>query len=289
IAHIGEAMKQTLYHMNKENQLTVNLNACREIIFDIRFEDITAMCGIPESTMKSYDQNSNYVSPYLKTAKKLADMYCTTVDRLCGPYIAFHAKEDIDMQIKFINRLGHTDIGACKDAVLSKIKKKGSETTEKFVYKKVREEFAGLIRKSCKEGKYVIIGEDTETCENFTKNFNYLMTLCHLPYKRVSKISGVSEPTLTRLKQGVEPSMPTVIRLADYFGVSIEKFLSPNPRFELGEIKEIIAGTTLKTELTNVYDDYSYEEQKSEERLAKRYISFEEAKTLAEEYLEKIK
>ncbi|MCD8205920.1 MAG: helix-turn-helix transcriptional regulator [Clostridia bacterium] len=282
-------MKHTLPHMNKEGRLTVNLGACRGSIFGIRFEDITAMCGIPESTMKSYDLISDYVSPFLKTAKRLADMYCTTVDRLCGAYIAYHVKEVMDMQIKFINRLGHMDIGACRDAVLSEIKKYGVGATEKIVYDELCEEFMGIIRKSCKEGKYVIINEDTEISENFTRNFNYLMALCHLPYKKVSEVSGVSEPTLTRLKQGVEPSMPVVIRLADFFGISIDKILAPNPQFELDELKEIIAGTTLKTKLTDAYDDITYEESLSEQSFRYKRLSYDEAAALAEEYLEKIR
>ena len=49
---------------------------------------------------------------------------------------------------------------------------------------------------------------------------------------------------LTRLAQGNEPMLSAVIKLADFFGVSITQMLSENPNFDYQKIQKEIEGKT---------------------------------------------
>ena len=98
------------YLLERQVMFSKNIECCREVIFDLRYVDITAYTGLAESTMISYDTKS--VSPYITVAKKIADMYCTDIERLCGDEIYFdieevlsYTKSDKKMennQIKFV-------------------------------------------------------------------------------------------------------------------------------------------------------------------------------------------
>ena len=48
-----------------------NIEMCREVLYDLRYADITAYTGLAESTMISYDTRG--VSPYITVAKRIAD------------------------------------------------------------------------------------------------------------------------------------------------------------------------------------------------------------------------
>ncbi|MCD8207225.1 MAG: hypothetical protein LUD72_04725, partial [Bacteroidales bacterium] len=63
------------FYMRKEDAFSRNLSECKSAVFGLRYSDITAMCGIPQSTMATYEGNrAPYISPFLSAAKKLADM-----------------------------------------------------------------------------------------------------------------------------------------------------------------------------------------------------------------------
>ena len=46
----------------------------------------------------------------ITVAKKIADMYCTGIERLCGDEIYFDIEEVLSLQVAFIKRLGGVDI-----------------------------------------------------------------------------------------------------------------------------------------------------------------------------------
>jgi hypothetical protein len=57
------------YGLQKQIMFSKNIECCREVIFDLRYLDITAYTGLAESTMISYDTKA--VSPYITVAKKM--------------------------------------------------------------------------------------------------------------------------------------------------------------------------------------------------------------------------
>ena len=96
------------YGLQKQIMFSKNIESCREVIFDLRYLDITAYTGLAESSMISYDTKA--VSPYITVAKKIADMYCTEIERLCGDEIYFDIEEVLSLQVAFINRLSGIEI-----------------------------------------------------------------------------------------------------------------------------------------------------------------------------------
>ena len=96
------------YGLQKQIMFSKNIESCREVIFDLRYLDITAYTGLAESSMISYDTKA--VSPYITVAKKIADMYCTEIERLCGDEIYFDIEEVLSLQVAFIKRLGGVEI-----------------------------------------------------------------------------------------------------------------------------------------------------------------------------------
>ena len=87
--------------LQKQIMFSKNIECCREVIFDLRYLDITAYTGLAESTMISYDTKA--VSPYITVAKKIADLYCTDIERLCGDEIYFDIEEVLSLQVAFIH------------------------------------------------------------------------------------------------------------------------------------------------------------------------------------------
>ena len=109
------------YLLEKQISFSRNIECCREVIFDLRYLDITAYTGLAESTMISYDTRA--VSPYITVAKKIADMYCTDIERLCGDEIYFDIEEVLSLQVAFIKPLGGIEIKAYKEKILAEIDK----------------------------------------------------------------------------------------------------------------------------------------------------------------------
>jgi hypothetical protein len=60
---------------------------------------------------------------------------------------------------------------------------------------------------------------------------------------------------LTRLAQGNEPMLSAVIKLADFFCVSITQLLSENPKFDYEKIQKEIEGKTSNANLLLAISD----------------------------------
>ena len=131
-----------------------NIECCREVIFDLRYLDITVYTGLAESTMISYDTRA--VSPYITVAKKIADLYCTDIERLCGDEIYFDIEEVLSLQVAFIKRLGGVSTKTYKEKILAEIDK--YLTLPKYkVYKQLSQSFRGIISDLHGDGRYVEI------------------------------------------------------------------------------------------------------------------------------------
>ena len=130
------------YGLQKQIMFSRNIECCREVIFDLRYLDITAYTGLAESSMISYDTKA--VSPYITVAKKIADMYCTEIERLCGDEIYFDIEEVLSLQVAFIKRLGGVEIKLYKEKILAEMDK--YLTLSKYdVYKLLSQTFRDII------------------------------------------------------------------------------------------------------------------------------------------------
>ena len=223
------------YGLQKQIMFSKNIESCREVIFDLRYLDITAYTGLAESSMISYDTKA--VSPYITVAKKIADMYCTEIERLCGDEIYFDIEEVLSLQVAFIKRLGGVEIKPYKENILAEMNK--YLTLSKYdVYKLLSQTFRDIITELHRDGKYITIETDKEIIENFTKNFHDLYAFSKINYRKLGNAIDMSIGNLTRLAQGNEPMLSAVIKLADFFGVSISQLLSENSDFDYEKIEK---------------------------------------------------
>jgi len=240
------------YLLKKQIMFSRNIECCREVIFDLRYIDITAYTGLAESSMISYDTRA--VSPYITVAKKIADLYCTDIERLCGDEIYFDIEEVLSLQVAFIKRLGRAEIKPYKEKILAEIDK--YLTLSKYdVYKLLSQTFRDIISDLHRSGRYVKIESDEKIIENFTKNFHDLHDNLKINYRKLGKAIDMSIGNLTRLAQGKEPMLSAVIKLADFFGIFITQILSENPNFDYEKIQKEIEGKTSIANLPPVISD----------------------------------
>lgn len=270
------------YLLERQIMFSRNIECCREVIFDLRYLDITAYTGLAESTMISYDTKA--VSPYITVAKKIADMYCTDIERLCGDEIYFDIEEVLSLQVAFIKRLGGIDVKPYKEKILAGIDK--CLTLSKYeVYKLLSRTFRDIISDLHRSGKYVKSETDEIIIENFTKNFHDLHAFSKINYRKLGKAIDMSIGNLTRLAQGNEPMLSAVIKLADFFGASISQMLSENPNFDYQKIQKEIEG---KTRIANLPPAISDKKIKKDRKLRIELLDKMQARKLIVKWLGKI-
>ena len=270
------------YLLERQIMFSRNIECCREVIFDLRYVDITAYTGLAESTMISYDTRA--VSPYITVAKKIADMYCTDIERLCGDEIYFDIEEVLSLQVSFIKRLGGIEMKSYKEKILAEIDKYLS-LFKYEVYKLLSQTFREIISDLHRRGRYVKIESDEKLVENFTKNFHNLHNFSKINYRKLGKAIDMSIGNLTRLAQGNEPMLSAVIKLADFFGVSISQMFSENPNFDYEKIQKEIEG---KTRIANLPPVISDKKIKKDRALRIELLSIEQSKKLIIKCLQKI-
>ena len=267
------------YLLERQIMFSRNIECCREVIFDLRYLDITAYTGLAESTMISYDTKA--VSPYITVAKKIADLYCTDIERLCADEIYFDIEEVLSLQVAFINRLGGVDIKPYKEKILAEIDK--YLTLSKYeVYKLISQKFRDIISDLHRDGRYIKIETDEKIIENFTKNFHDLHAFSKINYRKLGKAIDMSIGNLTRLAQGNEPMLSAVIKIADFFGVSITQMLSENPNFDYEKIQKEIEG---KTSIANLPPAISDKKIKKDRKLRIELLNALQAKKLLDKWL----
>lgn len=269
------------YGLQKQIMFSKNIESFREVIFDLRYLDITAYTGLAESSMISYDTKA--VSPYITVAKKIADMYCTEIERLCGDEIYFDIEEVLSLQVAFIKRLGGIEIKPYKENILAEMNK--YLTLSKYdVYKLLSQTFTDIITELHRDGKYITIETDESIIENFTKNFHDLHNFSRINYRKLGKAIDMSIGNLTRLAQGNEPMLSAVIKLADFFGVSITQMLSDNPNFNYEKMQREIAG---KTSIANLPPAISDKKIKKDRKLRIELLDKMQARKLIVKWLNK--
>ena len=267
------------YLLERQIMFSRNIECCREVIFDLRYLDITAYIGLAESTMISYDTRA--VSPYITVAKKIADLYCTDIERLCGDEIYFDIEEVLSLQLAFINRLGRVDIKPYKEKILAEMDKYLS-LCKYEVFKLISQTFRDIISDLHRDGKYIKIETDEKIIENFTKNFHDLHAFSKINYRKLGKAIDMSIGNLTRLAQGNAPMLSAVIKLADFFGISINQMLSENPNFDYEKIQKEIEG---KTRIANLSPAISDKKIKKDRKLRIELLNASQAKKLLDKWL----
>ena len=270
------------YLLEKQIMFSRNIECCREVIFDLRYLDITAYTGLAESTMISYDTRA--VSPYITVAKKVADLYCTDIERLCGDEIYFDIEEVLSLQVAFIKRLGGVDIKPYKGKILAE--------TDKYlmlskyeVYKLISQTFRDIISDLHRDGRYIKIETDEKIVENFTRNFHDLHNFSKINYRKLGKTIDMSIGNLTRLAQGNEPMLSAVIKLADFFGVSITQMLSEKPNFDYEKIQK---GIERKERILNLSPVISDKKIKKDRKLRLELLDLVQCKKIIIKWLNKV-
>ncbi len=275
-------MRTETGNIQQQTAFSQNIELCREVIFDLRYADITSYTGLAESTMISYDTRG--VSPYLTVAKKIADLYCVSIERLCGCELNYDIEEVLNMQVAFINRIGGIPIRLYKEKILTEIN--SHLTISRYdIYKSLAIIFRQMISDLHRFGKYVPIEKDEQLISNFTKNFHNLHTLVKINYRKLGKATDISIGNLTRLEQGNEPMLSSVIKFADFFGVTITQMLSAEPDFDYAKIeKEIALKSTIKNERPAIPDSAIRERKK---QITNR-LDKEQAEKLITKWLNKV-
>ena len=270
------------YVLQKQIMFSKNIESCREVIFDLRYLDITVYIGLAESTMISYDTKA--VSPYITVAKKIADLYCTDIERLCGDEIYFDIEEVLSLQVAFIKRLGGIQIKPYKEKILAEIDK--YLTLSKYeIYKLISQTFRDIISDLHRKGKYIKIETDEKIIKYFTKNFHDLHTNVKINYRKLGKAIDMSIGNLTRLAQGNEPMLSAVIKLADFFDVSITQMLSENPNFDYEKIQKEIEGKTSNANLPPAISDKKI---KKDRKLRIELLDLVQSKKIIIKWLNKV-
>ena len=268
--------------LQKQIMFSKNIECCREVIFDLRYLDITAYTGLAESTMISYDTKA--VSPYITVAKKIADLYCTNIERLCGDEIYFDIEEVLSLQVEFINRLGGIEIKPYKERILAEIDKYLS-LSKYEVYNLISQTFRDMIYDLHCGGKHVKIETDESIIENFTRNFHNLHNNLKINYRKLGKAIDMSIGNLTRLAQGNEPMLSAVIKLADFFGASINQMLSEKPNFDYEKMQKEIED---KTAIANLPPTISNKKIKKDKSLRIELFDIPQSKKLITKWLNRI-
>lgn len=269
------------YLLERQIMFSRNIECCREVIFDLRYLDITAYTGLAESTMISYDTKA--VSPYITVAKKISDMYCTDIERLCGDEIYFDIEEVLSLLVAFIKRLGGVEIKPYKENILAELDKHLTLSKHE-VYKLLSKTFRDIITDLHRDGKHVTIETDENIVENFTRNFHDLHDNLKINYRKLGKAIDMSIGNLTRLAQGNEPMLSAVIKLADFFGVSITQLLSEKPNFDYEKIQKEIEG---KTGISNLPPFISNKKIKQHKALQIDLLDIGQSKKLIAKWLNK--
>lgn len=270
------------YLLERQIMFSRNIECCREVIFDLRYLDITAYTGLAESTMISYDTKA--VSPYITVAKKIADLYCTDIERLCGVEIYFDIEEVLSLQVAFINRLGGVEIKPYKENILAEIDKYLS-LSKYEVYMLLSQTLRDIISDLHRDGKYIKIETNERIIENFTKNFHDLHAFSQINYRKLGKAIDMSIGNLTRLSKGNEPMLSAVIKLADFFGVSINQMLSEKPNFDYAKIQKEIEN---KTSIANLPTAISNKKIKKDRDLRIGHLEISQSKRLIAKWLNEI-
>ena len=134
-------------------------------------------------------------------------------------------------------------------------------------------------------GRYIKIKTDERIVENFTRNFHDLHDNLKINYRKLGKAIDMSIGNLTRLAKGNEPMLSAVIKLADFFGVSITQMLSENPNFDYEKIQKEIEGKTSNANLPSAISDKKI---KKDRALRIELLDKKQARKLINKWLNKI-
>lgn len=99
------------------------------------------------------------------------------------------------------------------------------------------------------------------------------------------KAADISIGNLTRLEQGSEPMLSAVIKLADFFGVSITQMLSDNPNFDYEKIQKEIS---IKNTIANVRPPISESKRREQNKQRADILDKAQMEKLVSKWLAKV-
>ena len=152
--------------------------------------------------------------------------------------ILLNLETQVSLQKKFIQRAGGISDTDKYLARLNEQLRSFPVVSRKELYKLISSVYREIIQQLNDENKFVVIPKRNEYAKHFTKNFHDLHTNLNVSYRTMSKPLDMSIGNLTRLEKGGEPMLNTVIKLADYFGVSITALISASPNFDYKRISK---------------------------------------------------
>lgn len=275
-------MKPEIGVTQQQIAFSQNIELCREVIYDLRYLDITNYTGLAESTMISYDTKG--VAPYITVAKRIADLYCVTIERLCGSEMSFDIEEVLNMQVAFIQRLGGIPIRLYKEKIMVEVNRHLS-ISQYDVFRLLSDIFKQMITDLHRFGKYITIEKDNQVLVNFTRNFHNLHTFANVSYRKMGKACEISIGNIARLEQGNEPMLSSVIKFADYFSVSITQLLTAEPNFDY---EKIIQEVNSKTVIRNARPGISATAVKEQAKLQAYLLDKDQAEKLISKWLTKV-
>ncbi|MDE7439305.1 MAG: helix-turn-helix transcriptional regulator [Clostridia bacterium] len=252
-----------------------NIGLSKQVYFGLTYEDITMYTGIPQPTMLSYDKYG--VSPYISVAKQIAELYCIDLDTLCHKDIGFHKVDQLAMLKRFVGRVGG-EYSKIKERINSWIEEQLS-IDELSIYEELCNQLKAEIARLNKEERAVDIKREEKVVENFTRNFNNLHKNLGISYRKISTALDISIGNLTRLKKGGEPMLETVIKLSEFFGVSIEQILSDDPDFNYEYLLQEVG------KFNNRFGEIPSEEIRFYNHKKANLLTKEQAKKLVDELL----
>ncbi|MCD8205785.1 MAG: hypothetical protein LUD29_04140 [Clostridia bacterium] len=193
------------------------------------------MTGLSISTLAT-QRSDAHVSPSLSTGNLLANVFCTSLDRMCSYSILLDPFEVATMQKLYIMRAGYQYLNINSvDELMSDIEaalhSMGS-CTRANLYRMLSERCSKLVKELCRAGVYIKPKEDN-CVEVFTANLKTLMRVTESKYKDLIDSTDLSLGIISRYMNGGEPSLGAFVEIADFFGVRINDFLRSDFPVEL--------------------------------------------------------
>ncbi len=218
-------MPKDLYPLYDMTYFKINTDFCRKSVYGLRYLDVQAICGISEPSMLLYD--SKGTAPSVSVAKEIAEMYCTTLDRLCS-YPLGDKTESLFLQLDFVKRCAFSDRLKYRPLYLTLLGER-EEITKDELISLLSSVLDVILVDLRREGKLFTVQKDEGVAERFTKNFRILHSALNVSYREIGQFCDISIGNLTRLNTGAEPKLSTCISLAKYFGLSLSELLGDEP------------------------------------------------------------
>ncbi|MCD8200752.1 MAG: helix-turn-helix transcriptional regulator [Clostridia bacterium] len=226
-------MKQDDANLNGLLSFGRNFEYLRSKLFRLTYSQLSVATHVPESTLVFYSRG---VSPTLSVACSLAEIYSTSVDRLCSyPYSA-DIEEEIGLQQEFIIGYESVETDSWFPKVVNHILSSARiEDDEISVYDTLvilRNTLSDTIKDLVAKCPLEYLESDAPI-GSFTDNLKYFLQISGIPYRQIGGACDIAIGNLTRLLSGADPKLSVAIKIADFFGVTMSQLMHFDLDFNL--------------------------------------------------------